>query len=155
VVFGDGRARLRVDGRIDFDGLFGIWREREGGPAGAMLAGGTVLGTGARSIRRASAVWTGIVAAREPGAIWTETSPPEDGALAGSYLSVRNDNERDACYRIESVTREGGRTRIGVGDQDFVRGMVDDLDYGKGFLFDFEPGQAFRVVRTWSEVWKA
>ncbi len=38
-----------------------------------------------------------------------------------------------------------------VGDADFVRGMIDDLDYSKGFAYDFEPGQMFRVAQTWFE----
>jgi hypothetical protein len=153
VCFGDGRTRLVVDGRIGFDGLFGVYSETDGGRTEAFLAGGTELGTAERAIRAGAAAWEGTVADREDGCIWTEAAPPEGRELTGAYLSIRNDNDRDACYRIASVAREGNRTRIDVGDEDFVRGMVDDLDYGKGFLYDFEPGQTFRVVLDHHRVW--
>ncbi len=151
VVFGDGRTQVRVDGRLDFDGVFGVYSETDGTTRWAMLTGGRVLGTKDRAIRRASGVWTGTVLERAQGKIWTAAEPPAEGSLIGSYLSIENDNERDACYRVAQVTREGDRTLINVGDVDFVRGMIDDLDYSKGFAYDFEPGQTFRIAQTWFE----
>ena len=99
------------------------------------------------------AAWTGIVSTREPGIIHT-TEPPPDRPLSGAYISIRNENERDACYRIRSVERENNRTLIRVGDENFIRGMVDDLDYSKGFRYDFEPGDAFEVVHTGFKRWE-
>ena len=42
---------------------------------------------------------------------------------------------------------------IDLGNVDFVRGMVDDMDYSKGFVYDFEVGRQFRVVRTYETRW--
>ena len=153
VLFGDGRARLVADGRIAFDGLYGIYSETADGNVEALLVGGTELGTEARSIHAGAGTWEGIASDREEGCIWTTEMPPEGSDLRGGFVSVLNDNERDACYRINSVSREGDRTRIDLGDVDFVRGMVDDLDYSKGFLYDFEPGDPFRVVLSHHRVW--
>ncbi len=144
VIFGDGQTRVQVNGEFDFDGYLGVFSETMEKAEWAMLAGGRALGTEA-------GVWTGTVSEREAGKIWTTASPPTARSLAGCYISVKNNNERDACYRIERVAREGDRTLIEVGDVDFARGMVDDLDYSKGFVYDFEPGDTFRVVRTWFE----
>lgn len=153
VFFGDGRTRVVAEGRIAFDGLFGVYSETDGGSTEAFLVGGTQLGTPERGIRGEPAAWEGTVEAREDGCVWTSAAPPDGRNLTGRYLSVANDNERDACYRIVSVARDGNRTRVDVGDQDFIRGMVDDLDYAKGFRYDFEPGQPFRVVLQHHRVW--
>ena len=153
VVFGDGTTTVRVDGRIDFDGLLGVYSEVDGEARWAMLVGGRVLGTEERAIRQETGVWMGRVVSREPGKIVTDADLPGEGSIEGRYLSVENDNERDACYRIRGAVRQGDQTVIDVGDVDFVRGMVDELDYSKGFTYDFEVGAGLRVVRTWVERW--
>ncbi len=153
VAFGDGSTEVRVDGRIDFDGLLGVYSEVGEEARWGMLVGGRVLGTETRAIRREAGVWGGTVVSREAGKIVTDADLPGDGSVDGCYLSVENDNERDACYRIRGVTRQGDQTAIDVGEVDFVRGMVDELDYSKGFTYDFEVGAELRVVRTWVERW--
>ena len=153
VVFGDGATQLRVDGRIDFDGSMGVFSEVGGEAQWAMLVGGRTLGTETHAIRREAGIWRGRVVSRESGTIVTDSDLPGDGAIDGCYLSVENDNDRDACYRVQKARREGDRTVIDVGDVDFVRGMVDELDYAKGFTYDFEVGAELRVVRTWVERW--
>ena len=45
-------------------------------------------------------------------------------------------------------------TFIHVGDENFIRGMVDDLDDSKGFRYDFESGDAFKVVHTGFKRWE-
>ena len=153
VVFGDGRTKVRVDGQIDFDGLLGVYSEVGGEARWAMLVGGRLLGAEDRAIRREMGAWTGTVVSREAGNIVTDADLPSEGSIDGCYLSVENDNDRDACYRIRQAVRKGDETVIDVGDVDFVRGMVDDLDYSKGFTYDFEPGATFRVICTWVERW--
>ncbi|MDE2999011.1 MAG: heparinase II/III family protein [Gemmatimonadota bacterium] len=152
LIFGHEGTLVEVDGRIRFDGSLGVYSEVNGLPQWAVLTGGTLLGTHDRSIRKPSGVWRGRVEAFEPGRIWTFEEPPAD-PLDGGYISIENDNERDATYRIREVRREGGRTLIDVGNVDFVRGMVDELDYSQGFLYDFEVGRQFRVVRTYEARW--
>ena len=154
VIFGDGHTSINIDGRIRFNGMFGIYAESKNGPGWATLVGGTILGTESHAIRKAEAAWTGFVSTHEPGVIHT-AEPPPNGPLAGAYISIRNDNERDACYRIRSVERKNNKTLIHVGDEDFIRGMVDDLDNSRGYLYDFESGDAFKVVHTGFERWES
>ena len=152
LIFGDGVSCVQVDGRIMFDGNLGVYSEVNGTARWAVLVGGTVLGTRERSIRKPSGVWRGRVEACEPGRIWTSAEPPAD-PLNGGFISIDNDNERDSTYRIHGIRREGGGTLIDLGNVDFVRGMVDDMDYSKGFVYDFEVGRQFRVVRTYETRW--
>ncbi len=153
VIFGDGYSSIDIDGRIRFNGSFGIFAESKNGPQWAALVGGTNLGTETHGIRMAEAAWTGIVSNHEPGVIHTD-EPPPNGPLSGAYISIRNENERDACYRIRSVERKSNKTFIRVGDDNFIRGMVDDLDYSKGFRYDFEPGDSFKVLHTGFDRWE-
>ena len=154
VFFGDGETRLSDMNGTVFDGLFGFCRcEASGEVSDAFLAGGTELGGGPRKLACEEAVWEGAVAGREDGVIMTRDLPPQSQSLTGSYITVRNNNERDACYRIGSVSRQGDLTRIEVGENDFARGMVDELDYAKGLLYDFEPGDAFQVITSSYRSW--
>ncbi len=152
LIFGDGVSSVEVDGRIMFDGRLGVFSEVNGAARWAVLVGGTVLGTRERSIRKPSAAWRGRVDACEPGRVLTSAEPPGD-SLNGGFISIRNDNERDSTYRIRDIRREKGQTLIDLGNVDFVRGMVDEMDYSKGFVYDFDVGAQFRVVRTCEAGW--
>lgn len=151
--FGDGETRLETDTGIVFDGIFGVFRTGPDETGGAFLVGGTVLGTEERALRPGIGMWKGTVTGREAGVIRTNEPIPDDLNPAGLFISVTNDSDRDASYRIKSVCRDKGTTFIDVGENNFVRGMVDNLDYAKGHQYDFEPGQPFRVVLTAFREW--
>jgi len=148
VFFSDGTRQIKLEDGILFDGKFGIYSESPNGPEWATLTGGTVLGRETHAIRGQSAEWRGVVTFRGDGEIRTDAAHPGTIDLTGSYLTIENENPHDACYRIENVTRKNGETVIDVGDVDFIRGMVDDLDYSRGFRYDFKPGHRFCVVLT-------
>ncbi|HCR19260.1 MAG TPA: hypothetical protein DIU35_17425, partial [Candidatus Latescibacteria bacterium] len=87
------------------------------------------------------------------GVLKTDATPPDGIDFSGDFISIQNENDRDATYLILGVSNDGEDTTIQVEDGDFVRGMVDDLDYTKGYLYDFGIGQEFRVVLTNSTQW--
>jgi hypothetical protein len=68
---------------------------------------------------------------------------------------IANDNERDACYFIRSVTRDGARSRIDCGPISFVRGYAGPAvkvrghkvasDYTQGHRYDFDEGARFVI----------
>lgn len=149
--FSETGDRITLESGLAFNGLFGIFSESANGPEWASITGGTIIGNNTHAIQRHSSEWRGIVRSRAAGEIRTDATPPGTIDLVGSYITVENDNPRDACYRIVRVTQSEGLTVINVEDTDFIRGMVDDLDYPRGFLYDFEPEQPFRVILTWYE----
>ncbi|MFH1008452.1 MAG: heparinase II/III family protein [Candidatus Latescibacterota bacterium] len=139
----------RIDGRIAFRGSIGFYSEVEGGFRSAMLINGTQIGPeeagDCGSFLRARRSWTGTVAHFEQGGIHTKDPLPTDGSLTGQWILVANDNERDACYRIRGTRKSRGETVIEVGDGDFVRAMVDDGDYSRGYLYEIARGHRFEI----------
>ena len=84
----------------------------------------------------------------EVGPAWIDVQAelPVDGRLCGAQLRVRNDGARDACYTVQGVTEGGqGRLRVDLGDVSFICGLVSDRDYGRGYVYDLAPGDAFDI----------
>ena len=135
----------RIEGRIAFRGSFGFYSEVEDRFRGAFLINGTRIGPDQSPLRMERRAWTGSVTEFERGRIYTKAPLPTDGSLNGRWMMVENDNERDACYRIREVRREGDQTVLEVGDVDFVRGMVDERDYSRGTLYEISRGDQFVI----------
>ena len=81
----------------------------------------------------------------ERGRVWVDTELPSDGSLIGGEIHIDNDQESNACYTIHDVEREGDRTRIDCGEVCFVRRFQDPLNYGKGYVHNFEVGAAWLI----------
>jgi hypothetical protein len=89
------------------------------------------------------------------GWIIVDADIPNDGSLIGQHIMIDNTNERDACYSISAVEKVDGGTKISCGPITFVRGFAGPTmnlrnqvvakDYSQGYLYDFEPGAAFRI----------
>jgi hypothetical protein len=152
IVFGDGNERLVAE-RFRFDGVFGVFSECKDGSGWATLVGGTSLAMEDKGVFSASPGWQGTITDFSDGALKTDAPPPDGVDLAGNFVSIQNDNDRDATYLILDVSRDGNETTIQVEGGDFVRGMVDNLDYAKGYLYDFDIGQPFSVVFTHHTSW--
>ncbi|MCK5526876.1 MAG: hypothetical protein KAJ05_06980, partial [Candidatus Latescibacteria bacterium] len=135
----------RIEDRIAFRGSFGFYSEVEDRFRGAFLINGTRIGPDQSPLRMERRDWTGSVAKFERGRIYTKAPLPTDGSLNGRWMMVENDNERDACYRIREVRREGDQTVLEVGDVDFIRGMVDERDYSRGTLYEISRGDQFVI----------
>jgi hypothetical protein len=97
------------------------------------------------------------------GWIVVDRELPTDASLVGQYIMIDNKNERDACYKISSVEKVDGGTRISCGPISFIRGFdgptmqvrnqIVAKDYQGGFLYDFEPGATFHIPShaVWSK----
>ena len=145
----DPDRKRRVEDRIAFCGSFGLYSEADGQRRSAFLINGTHIGPEQAPLQMARRAWTGSVTRFERGRIYTEAALPTDGSLIGRWIMVFNDNERDGCYRIREMRREGGQTVLEVGEVDFVRGMVDERDYTRGTLYEIAEGDRF-VIPLWA-----
>ncbi len=147
-------AGARLDGRCGWIRI---------GPEGAarcaiMIEGESFRARGVRLMGPAAIRGTVVKMNRElagGGWIVLDTSRPLDERVLGQTLHIANENERDACYVIERIEREGRLWRVYCGEISFVRGFAGPTlslrgqrvpaSYDHGFLFDFEPGASFTI----------
>ena len=130
---------------------FALVSLREGRPISVFLVGGAraELPQGVLTVERGE--YTGTVKEmhrEEVGPAWidVEGELPAGEQLKGAQIRVHNDGVRDACYAIQNVSAApDGALRIDVGDTSFIRGLVSNEDYGRGYTYDFAPGDRFDI----------
>jgi len=66
--------------------------------------------------------------------------------LPGKIINVDNDRVLNGVYNIVGAEKlENGNIRLDIGDVTVVRGYIDGTDIEKGYVFNIEPGQNFRI----------
>ncbi len=133
------------------DGRLGFVRRRAGRVERAGLIGGSRLEVNSDLLEADSAGWSGTVTRlsgpEEPTSrLWVDAALPEGDRLAGEWITIANDGERNACYQIESIRREGAGSIIELGDVSLVRGHLDRRDYTRGLRMNLEPGATFAIL---------
>ena len=177
----DGYVALQIelmDGRVDYlihndssgtavnlvngmtvHGAAALYQEHRSKAARALLIDGTKLKFKKLTLSSQGA-FTGKVVAmnrelRGGGWLVVDQQLPADGTLIGQQIVIDPSGERDACYTIEKVMREGDHTKIYCGPISFVRAYKGEevvirtarvpKDYTQGYLYDFEAGASFRI----------
>src|SRR5690606_31079185 len=74
--------------------------------------------------------------------------PAKPESLAGTYVYVANDGERNAVYEIVRASVDGTRLVLDIGDTTLIRGYVDPEDVAQGFRYDVAPGAEVRIPLT-------
>lgn len=144
-------------GGVTTDAALAFVRLSKGHVVRAAIFGGTALRYGDFSLS-APAVIHGKVVRRDEGLagkgrIWVDAEIPDPASLPGAQIVIANDGVLNACYDIHAVARDGDLWRIDCGDVSFVRGYLNSADYSKGFVYNFDPGAAFTIIR--SAAWSA
>jgi len=143
-------AVVRVGDGLEFAGAIGWLRVRNGQVQEAGLIRGTKLALGDFGITLDGPGYKGIITKMDKdmagkGHVWVNCALPTDETLVGREIIIENDRVRNACYKIESVEREGDLYRLSLGDVTFVRGYADGKDYSKGYVYNFAEGSAFII----------
>lgn len=151
---------LRVDGRLQFQGRLGMVRLVDGKPVRAELVDGPQLALGEAELRNPQWPLRGTVVEfdrddreRHRLVVRCERPLPEGEALAGRWIFVENDGERDAAYEIQSVAADAQGQTVDVGSAGFIRGYADPANPEKGFVYDIAPGQPCNVITSVSRTW--
>ncbi|MBM7789472.1 heparinase II/III domain-containing protein [Tenggerimyces flavus] len=142
---------LTVDGQHRFEGAFGVMSFEGGEQTYAFGHDAAQAG-----IRKADRAIEGVLVGftRELTGKNTLTvrvpNPVDDfEALAGAYVYVANDGERNAVYRIKRVRKLSNRKlALDLGDQTTIRRFADPDDTGQGFVYDVAKGAAVRIPLT-------
>ncbi len=159
---GDGRTDLilssdapdrifELSDGVKAAGRFALISLKDGKPVSVFLVGGVrvELPGGILTVDRSE--YTGTVSdmhREEIGPAWIDVvgDLPVDDRLTGAQLRIHNDGVRDACYTVQEVSQaEEDALRIDLGDTTFIRGLVSKEDYSQGYVYNFEPGDAFDI----------
>ena len=75
----------------------------------------------------------------------------EPATLTGRNIHIHNDGERSAVYRILGARQlENGNLLLDIGDVSPIRQYRDKFDPAKGFIYDMEKGQSFRIPLSYT-----
>jgi uncharacterized protein YjdB len=149
----DPGATYVIDGKITFNGFFGLYSEQYGQTVytyvndgssisrigdTALTSEGALLGT-VEDFTKELSVSNGITAQLD----LKGTSPDQ---LKDRTVYVQNDGERNAVYLIKGVTDLGNsRYLLDIGNITLVRRYLDANNFSKGFVYDIAQGASMRI----------
>ena len=152
-------GKVDFAGDISLDGKAGFVRVVGEKVTSAVLVQGSALACKGAELKGMPAFKGKVVKMNREldggGWLWVDTELPDDGSLTGEQIMVDPASERDACYTIREVKRDGRLTKVFCGPISFVRGYHGEpaklrgqpvaRDYTKGYVYDFEVGAGFSI----------
>ncbi|CAG7620444.1 hypothetical protein PAESOLCIP111_02274 [Paenibacillus solanacearum] len=143
-----------VDGKIRFQGAFGVYSEKDGQPVFTYVNDGASIG-------KTDGTYTNVGVSRLQGTIVDFTKElsnvnkltvqldmqgVDPASLVGSSIYADNDGKRNAVYTIRGVRPLGGGLyEFDLGDITLIRAYADAADLSKGFVYDVAVGSAFTI----------
>lgn len=143
-----------IDGKIEFQGFFGVYSEHNGHPVYGYVNDGTLIGPVGKPLASLPsghlhgtvADFTREMSLQNEIIVNMDTAGIQPESLTGQTIYVENDGERNAAYRIHGVAPlDDGRFRLDIGNSTPIRKYADANDYSKGFVYDLAPGASFRI----------
>lgn len=109
-----GNRREVSIGPLRCDGEFGLWRERGGALAAAVLVRGTHLACGSQGVTLPAAEYHGTIAACEwpTNSLVLTPAPPAGAALVGRHLRITNDLGSSTSYQVAAVEPAPAGVRV-------------------------------------------
>jgi hypothetical protein len=133
-------------------GRFVVVSTRDGRLESILAVGGTRVEAAGRALSISRPAYTGRITAiytGDTGPSWVRVDAdlPVGERLAGAMLRVHTSGPRDACYTVRGVSKAAhGSTEVSLEDVTFVQGLKDPMDYSKGYVYDFEVGDAWEIL---------
>ncbi|WP_176706620.1 Ig-like domain-containing protein [Paenibacillus hemerocallicola] len=153
----DPNTTYTIDGRLQFQGFFGVYSERNGLFDYAYTHDGRLLGLSGSAVidephgrlsgtvvdfTRELSPHNQIVAEMNLHGVQPET-------LVGRMLVADNDAVRNGAYTIKGVTALGSsRYALDIGDITPIRAYVDANDFEQGFVYNIAAQSAFYIALT-------
>ena len=137
---------VKVEGGIEFNGMFGMVRLVDGKPQLMRLVGGTLLAHGDTRLTADRAEWRGKVVGidasdAENNLVLLDPPLPQDAGVVGRTIHFTNDLPMDTSYKIRAVTSDG----ISTGDITIVRGFKNRTDFTAGYTYLVNSGNEYVV----------
>jgi hypothetical protein len=144
----NNKVLYRVDDLFDFRGFVGVYSVLDGQPVYMYVNDGDVIDDNKGLI----GACTGTVKdfTRELALENTITVTPEQkidpAVLENRYIYVENDGVQNGAYRIERAEESPkGDIILHIGQVSPVRSYKDPKDFDKGYIYNIETGQRFRI----------
>lgn len=155
----DPHTVYTIEGRIQFQGFFGVFSEMNGHPLYSYVQDGVLLGTsGSNHISEAFGRLHGTVqdftralAVDNELTVQMDMRGLEPDDLVGRMIYVETDMIRNGVYPIREMTALGNDLyRIGIGDQTLIRAYVDEDDFSRGYVYDITTGASFVIPLSYT-----
>jgi hypothetical protein len=156
----DPNEQYIVDGKLSFQGFFGVYAERGGqrefvyvhdgsrfAPLGEPSAQrlGSLEGT-LEDFTRTLSVHNELIVRIDADLVAAGVRLSD---LAGKWIFIDNDGVRNASYPItRAEALGGGKYKLEIGDLTLIRAFADPEDFSKGYLYDVAEGARFRIPLT-------
>lgn len=146
----DNREEYRIDGRFRFRGFVAVITYQDGCLSRGYVNDGDLLDDRLPGVCSACtgavADFTKALTTENTIEITPDAMPTTCAALTGKYIHIANDGQRSAVYRILGVRQlENGNLLLDIGNISLIRQFRDKYDSDKGFVYDIENGQSFRI----------
>lgn len=151
----DSTQTMQTADGVKLNGTLGYVRQKQGKPVKGILLNGKKLSYANMNLTATGPVKGRVLKMNKElkgeGWLLVDKALPTDGSMNGAQLIITTKADRDACYSIVKVKREGNLTRIYCGPITFISDYKGD-DYKGGYLYDFEEGAEFTINNH--EIWQ-
>ncbi|SHE14520.1 Predicted glycosyl hydrolase [Chlamydia abortus] len=150
----DSGTRYTIDGKLEFQGFFGVYSEQDGRHIYSYVNDGTAfhpigktdLTTDVGAVSGTVTDFTKEMSLQNSITVQLDRADARAEEWVGRTIFIENDGTRNAAYIIKGVIPLGGPSyRLDIGDATTIRSFVDNSDFSKGYVYDLEAGASFRI----------
>lgn len=143
-----------VDGRLRFQGFFGVYSEKDGRPVYAYLNDGKQLAPpGKPLLKHPQGHLSGKIVDFTKGlqldnevTVQMEGNLKKAESLIGRTLFVQNDDQQNGAYPIKGVKHlRGNQYRLEIGEATLIRKYKDPHNPKKGFIYNIAKNQRWKI----------
>jgi hypothetical protein len=143
-----------IDGKVRFQGSFGVYSEKDDLPVFTYTNDGAYIGkvgtsyasAGVGRLQGTIVDFTRELSLTNKLKVQLDLQGQAPNDLIGKSVFVQNDGKRNAVYLIRGVQSLGGNAyEFDLGDITLVRAYASATDLNQGFVYDVAPGSAFVI----------
>lgn len=157
-------AAYVIDGKIRFQGSFGVYAEKDEIPAFTYIHDGEYIGkegtpyasAGTARLQGTVADFTRELSVGNKLQVQLDLQDTDPNELVGRFVYVQNDGVRNAAYEIRGVAPlDGGRYELDLGDLTLIRSYASATDLNEGFVYDVAAGQPIVIPLSREQLYLA
>jgi hypothetical protein len=144
----DPEVEVKFEGGIEFKGRYGLLSFQGDEFIGAKLMSTSYVKIGDITYKNPNPEYKGKILDFDKGMvmeskIYVDIELPD--TVIGLQIHIKNDGERDASYKIESVKRIGDKTEISIGNYSLVRGFENTNDPFGTLIYNIKEDDGFYI----------